>query len=343
MKWTTAQAPGKKRSIMTKYKDKSPRFLLRFCLLVTVGLMGNAYAQQPGPDEWLERMASAVGSTSYQGTVIRRQRGKSEALKVVHKIIDGVVNERVASQEGNGLEIIRIGDDVHCILPDQKSVLVEGWNNQSTLFSTLPRSEVANAPQYDLSLVREGRIAGRKAVLLAVRPHDQYRYGHRIWLDKSTGFPLQTETMNLDGELVQEVKFADIMISDNIAEEALQPSISLDGFTWYKEPVRYQAVEVETDWACDDLPAGFRAISTKTDKPAGDSGAGGGTTHIVYSDGVANISVFIATTVSDELAGWAVLGMSNSFTAEIDGHQVTAVGEVPGITVQRIASSMRLQ
>ncbi len=312
-------------------------------MLAIVGLSGAAHAQQPGPDEWLERMAIAVGSTSYQGTVIRWQRGESEALKVVHKIVDGVVNERVASQEGNGLEIIRIGDDVHCILPDQKSVLVEGWNNQSTLFSTLPRSELTNTPQYDLSVEREGRIAGRKAVLLAVRPHDQYRYEHRIWLDKSTGFPLQTETTNLDGELVQEVKFADITISDNIAEEALAPSVNLDGFTWYKEPARYQAVEVETNWACDDLPAGFHAISTRTEKPAGDNSADVGTTHIVYTDGVANISVFIATAVGEEMAGWAVLGMSNSFTAEIDGHQVTAVGEVPGITVQRIASSMRQQ
>ena len=288
-------------------------------------------------------MASAVGSTDYQGTVIRHQRGQSEALKVVHKIVDGVVNERVSSQEGNGLEIIRIGNDVHCILPDKKSVLVEGWNNQSTLFASLPRSEVANAPQYDLSVLREGRIAGRKAVLLAVRPHDEYRYGHRIWLDKSTGFPLQTETRNLNGELIQEVKFADISIGGNIAEDALKPSVSLDGFTWYKERDRYQAVEVETDWACDDLPAGFRPVSTKTEQPSGTNGDSEGTTHIVYSDGVANVSVFIATATEEEAAGWAILGASNSYTAEIDGYQVTAVGEVPGVTVQRIASSMRRQ
>ncbi|MDH5344939.1 MAG: hypothetical protein OEW59_04180, partial [Gammaproteobacteria bacterium] len=38
---------------------------------------------QESPAEWLERMAVAVGSTNYQGTVIRRKRGESEALKVV--------------------------------------------------------------------------------------------------------------------------------------------------------------------------------------------------------------------------------------------------------------------
>ena len=39
------------------------------------------------PADWLELMTTAVATTSYQGTVIRRKRGGSEALKVVHKIV----------------------------------------------------------------------------------------------------------------------------------------------------------------------------------------------------------------------------------------------------------------
>jgi len=325
-------------SLMSAFKSKSLLLAVAMVASAVAGYSSNALAQQ-NPGDWLKRMENAVGSTSYQGTVIRRKRGESEALKVVHKIVDGVVNERVTSQEGNGLEIIRIGNDVHCILPDKQSVLVEGWNNQSTLFSPLPQTTVVDTPQYDLSVLREGRIAGRKAVLLSVRPHDSYRYAHRIWLDQDSGFPLQTEVLDVDGELIEEVKFADISFSEDISAAALDPSISLDGFTWYKEPVRYQAVDIETDWACDDLPAGFRAISTKTEE----GGAGEIMTRIVYSDGVAKVSVFIETSGSEEKSGWAVLGASSSFSVASDGYQITAVGEVPGITVQRIASSMRRQ
>jgi len=298
----------------------------------------NSLAQQSSPDEWLDRMSDAVTSTDYEGTVIRRQRGESEALKVAHKIVDGVVHERLASQEGDGLEFIRIGDEVHCILPDKKSVLVETWNNQSTLFTALPLSETNRTAQYDLSLVREGRIAGRTAIMLAVRPHDGYRFGHRIWLDKKTAFPLKTSLVDTNGEVIKEIKFADISIGDNITAAALDPSIELDSFTWYREPDRYRSVDVETNWKCDDLPVGFSPISTKTELMA-DSEAP--TTHIVYSDGIAKISVFIAERSAEESSGWALVGTSNSYTAEIDGFQVTAVGEVPGVTVQRIASSMR--
>ncbi len=297
---------------------------------------------QSSPNDWLERMSVAVSSTNYEGTVIRRQNGESEALKVAHKIVDGVVNERLASQEGNGLEIIRIGDEVHCILPDRKSVLVEPWNNQSTLFSALPQGNLPNTPQYNLSVVREGRVAGRAAVMIAVRPHDEYRYGHRIWLDKESAFPLMTSLVNLEGQVIEEVKFADITIADNIASSALGPSINLDSFTWYRESDRFRAIEVETDWQCDDLPAGFHPVSTQTElMPADEGEEETSTTHIVYSDGIASVSVFIASRVVGDNQGWTLVGTSNSFSADVDGFQVTAVGEVPNITVQRIASSMR--
>ena len=145
------------------------------------------------PHEWLDRMTSAVETTSYEGTVIRITGGKAEALKVLHTVADGVIREKLIAQEGDGLEIIRNGNEVHCILPERQSVLVEAWNDQSTLFSTLPSSDIRFGNEYDVVIVREDRVAGHKTMLIAIRPHDEYRFGHRIWLHKGTGFPLQTQ------------------------------------------------------------------------------------------------------------------------------------------------------
>ena len=99
-------------------------------------------------------MASAVQTANYEGTVIRIQNDKVEALKVVHIVTDGVVREKMIVQEGNGLEIIRNGNEVHCILPDKKSVLVEEWNDQSALFSSLPAGDIRFGSEYDVSIVR---------------------------------------------------------------------------------------------------------------------------------------------------------------------------------------------
>jgi sigma-E factor negative regulatory protein RseB len=320
-----------------KYKTDAHWLLALFLLVAGTSV---AARDRISPNDWLDRMSAAVTTIEYEGTVIRRQNGEAQALKVVHKIIDGVVNEKVITQEGNGLEIIRIGNEVHCILPDKKSVLIEQWNDRSTLFSTLPSSEVSFGSEYDLSLVREERVAGRPAVLLAIRPHDSFRFGHRIWLDRETAFPLRTELVGNDGELIEQFKFADINLESAVSQQALAPSMNLDNFTWYSDPVRVEAADIETNWVCDDLPAGFRVISTRHEQLPG---ADAPVTHIVYGDGLATVSVFIAEQQDQEIARRSNVGAASSFSIESGEYQITAVGEVPAETVQRIASSMRLR
>jgi sigma-E factor negative regulatory protein RseB len=328
---------GEYRMNCTGCKTES-QWLLAVFLLVTAT---SASARDRGsPNDWLDRMSAAVATTDYEGTVIRRQNGEAQALKVVHKVIDGVVNEKVITQEGNGLEIIRIGNEVHCILPDKKSVLIEQWNDRSTLFSTLPSSDVSFGSEYDLSVVREERVAGRPTVLLAIRPHDSFRFGHRIWLDRETAFPLRTELVDNDGQLIEQFKFADINLESSVSQQALEPSINLDNFVWYTDPVRAETAEVETNWVCDDLPPGFRVISTRHEQLPG---ADAPVTHIVYGDGLATVSVFIAENEDEEIARRSNVGVSSSFSLESGDYQITAVGEVPAETVQRIASSMRLR
>lgn len=295
-------------------------------------------AQEAAPHDWLNRMASAVQSTNYEGTVIRLQNGKVEALKVAHAVSDGVVREKVIIQEGNGLEIIRHGNEVHCILPDKQSVLVEEWDDQSTLFSTLPSSDVRFGSEYDVSVVREERVAGRKAVLLAIRPHDGYRYGHRIWLDIETGFPLQTKLIGDDGEAIQQIKFADITFDQEILASALASSINTDNFRWFTQPRRSIVAAVDSRWSNDNLPAGFRLVSnTEEELPDRDLPV----THILFSDGLANVSVFIEPADLIDISRRSRVGSSHSYSIETGGFQVTAVGEVPAATVEQIASSMQ--
>lgn len=290
------------------------------------------------PDEWLHKMSSAVQTLDYAGTVIRSQNGEAQPLKVVHKIIDGVVNERIVIQEGNGMEIIRVGDEVHCILPDKKSVLVEHWDNASTLFATLPDSGIDPGAQYDVLILERGqRIAGRSAVKIAIRPNDALRFEHHYWLDEKTGFPLRTELIDRNGQIIDQLKFADIRLDSNINAQALAPSMSLANFSWYTNPGNQHHEEIETDWVSDSLPAGFKMKSARQEIL---SGSGQPVTHIVYDDGLAKVSVFISEMLADAIGRSAHRGASSSFSTEVEGFQITAVGEVPVETVQLIASSM---
>ncbi|MBT8079209.1 MAG: MucB/RseB C-terminal domain-containing protein [Gammaproteobacteria bacterium] len=313
--------------------------------LATAGLAATCFAIGCGPlhaaespQEWLEKMSVALAETDFEGTLLRRQNGETEALKLIHKRVDGVINERVVSQEGNGLEIIRVGNEVHCIVPDRKSVLIEHWNDQTTMLPRLPGDADSIGPQYNLAIVREERVAGRNAVLLAIRPHDEFRFGHRFWLDEQTAFPLRAELVDGNGVLLEQIKFADISLGSTVPAAALKPSIDLAEFTWYTDRVRPEPVPVATDWVCDDLPAGFRIMSSEQEKLTGSEAP---VTHIVYGDGLATVSVFIAERRDEPLSRRHSIGATNTFSADAGEYQVTVVGEVPEVTVRRIALSMR--
>ena len=323
----------------------------RLAWVATLAATGGLCHAAESPHEWLDRMSGAVQSMSYEGTVIRLREGSTESLRVAHTIVDGVVLERVVAQEGSGLEIVRNGNEVYCILPDKKTVLVEQWNDQSTLFSTLPKSDLRFGSDYDLVMKRKARVAGRMALEIAIQPHDNYRYGHRLWLDTETGFPLKTQLIGDDGQPLEQVRFVEINLNTEPAEQALSTSHQIEGFTWFTQPGRPLKQNVESDWVAEDLPAGFYQVSAAEETPAPMDGAGearsGGSplTHIMYSDGLANVSAFIVTSGnSDSKPAESVhtrLGATRSFTIVIDDTKVTVVGEVPAATLERIARSLR--
>jgi sigma-E factor negative regulatory protein RseB len=78
--------------------------------------------------------------------------------------------------------------------------------------------------------------------------------------------------------------------------------------------------------------------------------------HLVYSDGLATVSVFVeaqpespasgadaasAAPVDPPMEGLARVGSGFAFSTVVQGHQVTAVGEVPAQTVEFIAHSVK--
>jgi len=97
---------------------------------------------------------------------------------------------------------------------------------------------------------------------------------------------------------------------------------------------------VNSTWASDDLPAGFRAIETHEENLSGSEET---VTHILFSDGLANVSLFIAAHDGKRFSEKSRVGASNSYSIVIDNHRITAVGEVPEATVEQIASSTRIR
>ena len=65
--------------------------------------------------------------------------------------------------------------------------------------------------------------------------------------------------------------------------------------------------------------------------------------HLVYSDGLAVVSVFVEPVdgaTPGALSGLTHLGAVHAFGKVLDGHQITVLGEAPAVTVDMIGASV---
>lgn len=298
------------------------------------------------PRDWLQRMARALDTLNYEGTLLHLNGGDPVVLKIVHRSENGVSTERITAMDEVGREIIRRGDEVTCILPDQRSVLVEGGPDAPGDASPLRRPFAEGAEfdpaYYRLAIASGGRLVGRDTRLVTVRPTDSYRYGYQLWLDESTAMPLKVQVTGEDGAVVEQLIFSDINLPSRIPAERVQPSRDLAAFTWHRTPAAGKKVAGKNatgPWQARSLPPGFvlRAERAEPMNPGEPP-----TRQLVYSDGVASVSVFVAQGVApaERAAGTSRMGAANVYTTLTDGHLITAVGEVPVRTVESIARSV---
>ena len=72
------------------------------------------------------------------------------------------------------------------------------------------------------------------------------------------------------------------------------------------------------------------------------SGSDGVYEHMVYSDGLAAVSVYVEQQVADKVikSGVSQLGTNNAYIRKQGDLQITVIGEVPAITVKSIANEM---
>jgi sigma-E factor negative regulatory protein RseB len=314
--------------------------------LLAFGLAGAAVvlAADGEARDWLRRMNQSLNSRNYDATFFHVRDGRTETLRIIHRVQGGEVLERLLSLDGSGREFLRSGTELTCYLPDQRTVLVESRIKDGPLLGNLPRFDESTAEFYDMRSVERARLMGRDVRVVSVNPRDDFRYGYRLWIDEKTAMPLKTELCDGQGRTVEQILFASLTLPAQIPDSAFQTSLALDGYRWLRHERAAgdgdDAAAGTADWSAPQLPPGFRLTSRGRQMMPGSAQP---VTHLVFSDGVASVSVFVesASAGAPRLAGEAQVGSSSAFSTLIDGHPVTVVGEVPARTVRFIASQVR--
>jgi sigma-E factor negative regulatory protein RseB len=152
--------------------------------------------------------------------------------------------------------------------------------------------------------------------------------------------PLMSQLCDRNGNVIEQIVFAELNFRERIAAEQVKPGISGEGFRWVTQDTQEpRMARGPLGWNMIRLPSGFRVTTWRVQIIAGSNVP---VRHVVLSDGLASVSVFIEPRSPQTAAmqGLAKVGAAFAYSRDLDGHQVTAVGEVPAATVEAIAEAV---
>ena len=310
-----------------------PRLWLLLLLLVAPWSAAQD-AAAVSADDVLQQMTHALRTLDYQGSLVYEHDGRIDSLRLYHA--GGThERERLVSLNGPATEIVRDGGQVICNLADGSTAHFTQSPSRGLLPLVPAASRRALNRHYAISLAGTDRVAGYSADIVDVMARDGYRYGYRLWLDHQTRLLLRSVVLDSKKRPLEQVMFVALEIG--VAPEEADLRLARAPTPAPRVAPPEAESPTSTRWQVVDLPEGFRLLWTRQATSNHD-----GAEHLVYSDGLAGVSVYIEPLApqSDEISALSVRGTLNIYTQTQGTWRVTAMGNVPALTVQQMAQSV---
>lgn len=285
----------------------------------------------------LQRIAQGSRQLTYSGTFVYRSGGKMDTSRIAHSLKDGIEVERIEALEGSPREVLRAGSEVKCFFPDEKLVIIENRSSGRGFPALLPAGLGSLPEHYAIRGGGQGRVAGVKSRAVLLEPRDDLRYGHEFWMDAASGLLLKATLLGERGETLESFAFTQVKIGGQLENEALKPRFD-------SERVRVQqvrATEMKADdmnWSFRTMLPGFRKMAAMKRQTAPENPE---SLHVVFSDGLASISVFIEPGgAGGEAESVSSVGPVNVYRRQLGEHRVVVMGEVPALAVRRLGDGI---
>jgi sigma-E factor negative regulatory protein RseB len=285
---------------------------------------------------WLQKIANAARQLNYAGTFIYQHGDHVESSRITHFVDRAGEYEKLETLDGPKREIIRTDDEILTFDAEHHVVKRERRTRRNSFPALLPDQLAHVTEHYQLRKGEQERIAGYDAQALVLEPRDGFRYGHKLWADAATGLLLKARMLDENGHVVEQSVFTQLLIGSGVARPSFGPFPPQSR----REPQSPDsAAPADTGWIVKDQPAGFRKIIEMKRFKAGTQTP---VAHLVYSDGLAAVSVFIEPlpTTRKVQEGLTRQGAVNIYTRPLPDQLVTVLGEAPAVTVMQMANSV---
>lgn len=299
------------------------------CVLIAVTLASapaKAQEEAVSAEALLADMSRALRELNYSGTFSFEHGGMLETLKLVHRVIDGEEVEWLEHLNGPVRNLERRGLRPSCLTLSER--LARG-NFQSDVVAFNGLNQ-----HYHLYLKGKQRIAGRQARVLHIVPRDEYRYGYTLFLDQETTLPLLSMTVNQRRRVLERMQFSDLRVGD----DAEQPGTDAAQVETVTSDICNYLLDSDAQWSLGWVPSGFVLTAFKQHQNKGES--------LSFTDGLSTFSVFLQprskalSYQGNAQRGSSVVVMQQLQDKE-EGYIVSVVGEIPVVTAERVAASVR--
>lgn len=285
----------------------------------------------------LQRIAQGSRQLTYSGTFVYRSGGKVDTSRIAHALVNGVEMERIEALDGSPREVTRAGSEVKCFLPDEKLVIIENRSSQRRFPALLPAGLGSLPEFYEIRGGGQGRVAGMVSRAVFLQPRDELRFGHEFWMDAASGLLLKANLLGERGETLESFAFTQVKIGVPLEVDALKPRF--DSERVQVQQVRATELKAEDmGWAFRVMLPGFRKVAAMKRQTAPQNPE---SLHVVFSDGLASISVFIEPGGSvGEAEAVSSVGPVNVYRRQLGEHRLLVMGEVPALAVRRLGDGI---
>jgi sigma-E factor negative regulatory protein RseB len=332
--------------------SQSPaRVLASLCIIATVTLLVIAVPVQAQPStassvqskkaaEWLERVAKSARELPYTGVYVHQTTEGSTTSRITH-LVDrqGNEHEKLEMLDGPLMEVVRRNEEMFCYHPDQKMVRVDRRATGRFFPSLITGSPAAIAENYNVKMGPVERIAGHDCQWLILEPKDAMRYMQKLCAEVGTGLLLRARMYNDRKQLLEQFMFTQLDVTGGVSKQTIRSRFDEKG--WPRDySIKTNLKTADTGWQVGSLPAGFRKV---TEMVRNLTGRKDPVAHLVYSDGLLHVSVFVEPTAGVQVQPSNRMSDEGPISLAIrpvNDYQVTVMGEVPMAAVQKIADSV---
>lgn len=327
----------RKGSSSTRLRVRAPvgRVFLFFCFFSSASLAGSGNEAI----DWVQKMSRAMQELSYKGRFVYQHNSQLESMSILHVNDAKGKRERLISLNGEAREILRDNANLTCVWPSSRQVVVDPVSPSDKSPLWIPDDVKRLGKFYDFKLVGRDRIADHPAVVISIKPKDQFRYGMMVWIQEQNGLLLQSNLFDEQGRPSEQIMFTELALLhyDDQKSFSVLPKIASGYSLIRSHSDKSGRFPADNRWQLTSIPSGFHIESSfrKTMPNSSDF-----IQQMILSDGMASVSVFIEKLVDQSMLGESSMGAINAYTTKHGGFGVTAIGEVPAVTVKTIAQSV---